>query len=88
MDGYYNMVKEQQNIKYDRSAAVKFGEIDYVKFAESFGAKGYKLEDAKQIPSIIKKAKDHKGPILVEVPINYNDNHYLFEMSCDHTVIH
>ena len=88
VDGYYNMVKEQQNIKYDRSAAVKFGEIDYVKFAESFGAKGFKLEDAKQIPNIIKQGKDHKGPILVEVPINYNDNHYLFEMSSEHTVIH
>ncbi len=38
-DGNYDMVKFQEEMKYGDSAAVKFGPIDFVKYAESFGAK-------------------------------------------------
>jgi len=48
-DGSYNMVLEQQRIKYQHESGVHFGSIDIVKFAESFGAKGYSISDAKAL---------------------------------------
>ena len=88
VDGYYDMVKEQQNMKYNRCAAVKLGEIDIVKFAESFGAKGIKLESVEQISEIIDTGRNLTTPTIVEVPINYDDNHYLFKIADEKAVLH
>ncbi|WP_247922773.1 acetolactate synthase AlsS, partial [Streptococcus salivarius] len=41
-DGHYNMVEFQEEMKYGRSSGVDFGPVDFVKYAESFGAKGYR----------------------------------------------
>ena len=43
-DGKYNMVEFQEEMKYKRAAGVAFGPVDYVKYAESFGAKNLKLQ--------------------------------------------
>ncbi len=40
-DGSYNMVLEQEMMKYQQASGVYFNDIDLVKFAESFGATGY-----------------------------------------------
>lgn len=79
-DGTYNMVKEQQLMKYHRDSGVNLGHLDLVKYAESFGAVGEVLSSADQIPLILKKYEHHIGPVLVQVPINYHDNPELFKM--------
>ncbi len=79
VDGTYNMVKEQQLMKYHRESGVALGKIDLVNYAKSFGAMGEKLTHAKQIPELLKKYENHLGPVLVEVPINYQDNPVLFQ---------
>lgn len=78
VDGSYDMVKEQQLMKYQRESAVKLGAIDVVKFAESFGARGYKVTQADQLVSTIQAALSGEGPVLVEIPIDYQDNPSLF----------
>lgn len=79
-DGFYDMVKEQQLIKYGRESAVKLGEVDIVKFAESFGAKGYKVTQVDQLAPIIRQALNNdQGPVLVGIPIDYKNNLALFE---------
>jgi acetolactate synthase-1/2/3 large subunit len=40
-DGFYDMVRFQEEMKYGRSSGVKFGPIDTVRFAESMGAHGF-----------------------------------------------
>lgn len=40
VDGTLNMVKIQQEKKYGHDYGVDLGRLDYVKFAEAFGAKG------------------------------------------------
>lgn len=77
-DGAFNMVLEQQKLKYHRESAVRFGHVDLVKYAESFGAKGYKVNDSEELAPIMEAALRQKGPILVEVPIDYSDNPELF----------
>jgi acetolactate synthase-1/2/3 large subunit len=77
-DGSYNMVAEQEVMKYNRKFGVEFGPVDYVKFAESFGAKGYKVESSDQLLPILNQALQDPGPVLIEVPIDYSDNQSLF----------
>ncbi len=79
VDGYYDMVREQQMIKYHRDSAVKLGYVDIVKFAESFGAIGYRIDSVADLLPTLQKALAQTGPVLIEVPIDYRDNPQLFE---------
>ncbi len=77
-DGTYNMVLEQEIMKYQRESGVRFGKLDVVSFARAFGATGFNLEKASEIASLIKEAQTIKGPVLVNVEIDYSDNPKLF----------
>lgn len=80
-DGKYDMVYEQQMMKYKRNSAVHFGPVDIVKFAESFGAHGFKVNESDEFSGILKKAMTLEGPVLIEIPIDYSDNKELFASS-------
>ncbi|HEO3058598.1 TPA: acetolactate synthase AlsS [Streptococcus agalactiae] len=75
-DGKYNMVEFQEEMKYGRSSGVDFGPVDFVKYAESFGAKGYRVDSKDSFEETLKQALiDAKnGPVLIDVPIDYKDN--------------
>ena len=73
-DSAYNMVEFQEVMKYGRSSGVKLGGIDFVKFAESFGAKGFRISDSSEVESVVKQALAYEGVSLVDVAIDYGDN--------------
>ncbi|HGC8180031.1 TPA: acetolactate synthase AlsS [Streptococcus agalactiae] len=75
-DGKYNMVEFQEEIKYGRSSGVDFGPVDFVKYAESFGAKGYRVDSKDSFEETLKQAliDAENGPVLIDVPIDYKDN--------------
>jgi acetolactate synthase-1/2/3 large subunit len=79
-DGTYDMVAVQERAKYQRTSGVDFGPIDYVKYAEAFGAKGLMIRSSEEIVSVMKKAFETQGPVIVGVQVDYRDNHKLFEM--------
>ncbi len=76
-DGSYDMVKFQQVLKYNRSFGVDFGPVDIVKYAEAFGAVGLRIHSADEIKAVLKQALNTRGPVLVEIPIDYSHNHEL-----------
>jgi acetolactate synthase-1/2/3 large subunit len=80
IDGTYDMVAVQEKLKYGRSSGTDFGPIDYVKYAEAFGATGLMINKPDDIASVMKKAFDTQGPVIVGVHVDYRDNHELFEM--------
>jgi acetolactate synthase-1/2/3 large subunit len=80
VDGTYDMVAVQAMLKYGRTSGIKLGPIDYVKYAEAFGAKGLMIEKPDDIVPVMKKAFDTRGPVIVGVHVDYRDNHELFEM--------
>ena len=80
-DGSYDMVKEQQLMKYKRESHVNFGCIDVPCFAQSFGAQGFVLENPSEFKSLLEKALSLQGPVLIDIPIDYSDNHKLFELT-------
>ena len=75
-DGHYNMVEFQEEMKYGRSSGVDFGPVDFVKYAESFGAKGYRATSKAAFASLLQEALAQAvdGPVLIDVPIDYKDN--------------
>ena len=75
-DGHYNMVEFQEEMKYGRSSGVDFGPVDFVKYAESFGAKGYRATSKEEFASLLQEALPQAvdGPVLIDVPIDYKDN--------------
>lgn len=77
-DGSYNMVKEQELMKYKRRSGVDFGEVDLVSFAKAFGAKGYLLRNPADFKALLHEVFAQKGPVLVDIPIDYSDNPKLF----------
>ncbi|HFG0407374.1 TPA: acetolactate synthase AlsS [Staphylococcus aureus] len=73
-DGKYNMVEFQEEMKYKRSSGVDFGPVDFVKYAESFGAKGLRVTNQEELEAAIKESYETDGPVLIDIPVNYKDN--------------
>lgn len=81
IDGAYDMVAEQERLKYGRASGVYFGPVDPVKYAEAFGATGLRIESPDQIAPTLHRAFDIPGPVLIGVHVDYRDNHKLFEQT-------
>ncbi|MGI1781191.1 acetolactate synthase AlsS [Streptococcus uberis] len=80
-DGRYNMVEFQEEMKYGRSAGVQLGDVDFVKYAEAFGAKGYRVDSKESFKETLEQAikESANGPVLIDIPIDYKDNGRLGE---------
>ena len=78
-DGSYDMVKQQQLLKYKRESHVEFGTVDMVKFAQSFGASGFNVTHPAMLKEVLQQALKTKGPSIVNIPIDYSDNSQLFK---------
>jgi acetolactate synthase I/II/III large subunit len=79
VDGHYDMVGVQEQIKYSRTSGVDFGPVDHVKYAEAFGATGLRIQHPDEISPTLGKAFDTPGPVLIEVHVDYRENIKLFE---------
>jgi acetolactate synthase-1/2/3 large subunit len=86
-DGYYDMVRIQEKKKYGRDSGVRFGPVDFVAYARAFGATGLRIDDPELLAPLLKQALDTPGPVIVEVPVDYSDNHQLYEQM-RHDAIH
>jgi acetolactate synthase-1/2/3 large subunit len=80
IDGTYDMVATQEKLKYGRTSGTDFGPIDYIKYAEAFGATGLMINAPDDVAPVLKKAFDTAGPVIVGVHVDYRDNHKMFEM--------
>jgi len=83
-DRGYNMVRVQQEKKYNgHRCAVDLGKIDYVAFAEAFGATGFAVNNASEFLPTLRKAFETKGPVLIGLEVDYSGNAELFADMCD-----
>jgi acetolactate synthase-1/2/3 large subunit len=54
-------------------------EPDFVKYAESFGAKGYRVTKTEDLVPTLKKAFDDNTVVIVDCPVDYRENMKLTE---------
>ncbi|EGP5538847.1 acetolactate synthase AlsS [Enterococcus faecium] len=78
-DGRYNMVEFQEKMKYQRASGVDFGPVDFVKYAEAFGAKGIRATSIEELEKALEEGFATEGPVIIDIPIDYRDNEKLGE---------
>lgn len=78
-DGRYNMVEFQEKMKYQRASGVDFGPVDFVKYAETFGAKGIRATSIEELEKALEEGFATEGPVIIDIPIDYRDNEKLGE---------
>jgi catabolic acetolactate synthase len=71
-DEAFNMVEFQEEMKYGRSSGIALGGVDFVKLAEAFGAKGFRVHEASELESVMEEALAYEGVALVDVRIDYS----------------
>ncbi|MBI2842046.1 MAG: acetolactate synthase large subunit [Armatimonadetes bacterium] len=75
----YGLIKWKQMGKYNKAFGVDLGNPDFVKLAESFGAQGYRVNDASELGSILDKAFEGPRSAVIDVPVDYAENFKLSE---------
>jgi acetolactate synthase I/II/III large subunit len=79
VDGGYGLIGWKQDLHFGRRSAVSFTNPDFVKLAESFGAKGYEIASAGELAPTLRKALDDDAVSIVACPIDYAENARLIE---------
>jgi acetolactate synthase-1/2/3 large subunit len=78
-DNGYGVIRWKQQLRYGRTSAVEFGNPDVVRYAESFGAVGYRVEDQSELRPILAKALTDSVPAVIDCPVDYAENLRLTE---------
>ena len=73
-DGGYGLIGWKQRLKYGEEFFTTFGNPDFVRLAESFGAKGFRVEKEDELGPILKSALNSKGVSVIDCPVDYNEN--------------
>jgi len=78
-DGGYGLIEWHQLREFGRASHVRFGNPDFVKFAESFGAKGYRVRAADELAPILRQAIADRTVAVIDCPVDYSENMKLTE---------
>ncbi len=78
-DSQYGLIKWHQMRNFGRPAHIDFTNPDFVKYAESFGAKGYRVESADELSSVLRQALADDTVVVVDCPVDYSENMKLTE---------
>ena len=73
------LIKWHQLRHFGRPSHIDFNNPDLVKYAESFGAKGYRVEDASELLPILKQAIADDTVAVIDCPVDYSENMKLTE---------
>jgi acetolactate synthase-1/2/3 large subunit len=73
-DSAYGMIRWKQAVDKFADFGLTFGNPDFVKYAESYGAKGTRVKAAANLLPMLEAAFKGGGVHLVEVPIDYSEN--------------
>jgi len=78
-DSEYGLIKWHQERRFGHSNNISFNNPDFVKYAESFGAKGYRVDTAQDLLATLEKAFADNTVVIVDVPVDYSENMKLTE---------
>jgi acetolactate synthase-1/2/3 large subunit len=82
-DGGYGLIEWKQLNYFGTSSFIKFGNPDFVKFAESMGLKGYRVESTQDLIPTLEEAFRQEVPTVIDVPVDYGENLRLSQKSGD-----
>ena len=73
-DGAYGMIRWKQAVDHFPDFGMTFSNPDFVKYAESYGAKGTRVANIGEFIPTLEKAFVGGGVHLIVVPIDYSEN--------------
>ncbi|HEX8374629.1 MAG TPA: thiamine pyrophosphate-dependent enzyme, partial [Geminicoccaceae bacterium] len=73
-DDAYGMIRWKQAVDEFPDWGLTFGNPDFVKYAEAYGAKGWRVEATDALVPTLEAAFAAGGVHLVAVPIDYSEN--------------
>ena len=73
-DAGYGLIEWKQMSEFGRKSNVDFTNPDFVKYAESFGARGYRIEHTEELLPTLKEALDSKQLCIIDCPVDYREN--------------
>ncbi len=78
-DSEYGLIRWHQMRHCGRPSHVDFKNPDFVMFAESFGAKGYRVEAADELAPTLKQAIADDTVVIIDCQVDYSENMKLTE---------
>ncbi|MFO8155728.1 MAG: acetolactate synthase large subunit [Pseudomonadota bacterium] len=73
-DQGYGLIEWKQLNTFGRPSHIDFNNPDFIQFAESFGAKGYRVERTEDLLPTLKQALADDGVVVVDCPVDYSEN--------------
>ncbi len=73
-DNGYGVIRWKQQIRFGRTSSVDFGNPDFVRYAESFGAAGYRVTEAAELRPILEDALQRDVPAVIDCPVDDGEN--------------
>jgi len=73
-DSEYGLITWHQLRHFGRPAYIDFKNPDFVKYAESFGAKGYRIKKTEELVPTIRKAFADNTVVVIDCPVDYREN--------------
>ncbi|MBI3355242.1 MAG: acetolactate synthase large subunit [Nitrospirae bacterium] len=78
-DDGYGVIRWKQQVRFGRTSSVDFGNPDLVRYAQSFGAAGYRVTEPAELRPILVNALNGKVPAVIDCPVDYAENLRLTE---------
>ncbi len=78
-DNSYGLIEWKQELLYKRSGHVRFTNPDFVRYAESFGARGQRIERAEELLPALRQALEARTVTIIDCPVDYRENMQLTE---------
>ncbi len=73
-DSEYGLITWHQLRHFGRPSHIGFKNPDFVKYAESFGAKGYRVERAEDLLPTLRTALTDDTVVIIDCPVDYSEN--------------
>ncbi len=73
-DDAYGMIQWKQASMGFKNFGLDYGNPDFVKYAESYGAVGHRVASAEMLRDTLQTAHEAPGVHIVEIPVDYADN--------------
>ena len=73
-DSSYGMIRWKQAVDHFPDWGLTFGNPDFVKYAEAYGARGWRVDATEDLVPTLERAFEAGGVHLVAVPIDYSEN--------------
>jgi acetolactate synthase-1/2/3 large subunit len=73
-DDGYGVIRWNQQVRFQRTSGVEFTNPDFIAYAESFGAAGFRVEGPSELGAVLKEALACGRPSVIDCPVDYSEN--------------